>query len=379
MSSFGRSNQPAAVTTAAVVDDSHEKHDFDDASLSTRPTFGQWLKIHWRDILTMIAMGAIGLGVYEAPPAPSRSFPVYYPDGDVVFPQYAYPSRHEIIPIWAAALLASLVPILVFLLMQFRIRSFWDVNNAVLGLLYALICAAVFQVFIKWLIGGLRPHFLAVCKPRTPVNGAQTGNGFGNIMYDRKVCTGDKHEIDDALESMPSGHTTAAFAGFVFLYLYLNAKLKVWSNYHPAMWKLIVTYMPILGACLIAGSLTIDAYHNWYDLLAGAIIGTIFAFSAYRMVYASVWDFRFNHIPLSRYAPFTYNSQLGPFGGFQDAMWTRQAGWGQGSASVGGAPFDVSNQGGFTAGTSHGNGLGTQQGVSRKPVGLSPVAGEQMV
>lgn len=229
------------------------------------------------------------------------------------------------------------------------------------------------------LIGGLRPHFLAVCKPRTPINGAQTGNGFGNIMYDRKVCTGDKHEIDDALESMPSGHTTAAFAGFVFLYLYLNAKLKVWSNYHPAMWKLIVTYMPILGACLIAGSLTIDAYHNWYDLLAGAIIGTIFAFSAYRMVYASVWDFRFNHIPLSRYAPFTYNSQLGPFGGFQDAIWTRQAGWGQGSASVGGAPFDVSDQGGFTAGNSHGNGFGAQQGVSRKPVGLSPVAGEQMV
>ena len=25
------------------------------------------------------------------------------------------------------------------------------------------------------------------------------------------------------------------------------------------------------------------------------------AFSAYRMVYASVWDFRFNHIPLTRH------------------------------------------------------------------------------
>ena len=66
-----------------------------------------------------------------------------------------------------------------------------------------------------------------------------------------QICTGDINEIDDSLESMPSGHTTAAFAGFVFLYLYLKAKLKVFSNYHPAMWKLIAIYAPLLGACLI--------------------------------------------------------------------------------------------------------------------------------
>lgn len=57
--------------------------------------------------------------------------------------------RNEIIPIWAAAMMASLIPIVVFLLMQIRIRSFWDVNNAVIGLLYSLITAAVFQVFLK--------------------------------------------------------------------------------------------------------------------------------------------------------------------------------------------------------------------------------------
>jgi membrane-associated phospholipid phosphatase len=44
-------------------------------------------------------------------------------------------------------------------------------------------------------------------------------------MYDRNICTGDPDDIDDSLESFPSGHSTASFAGFVFLYLYLNAKL----------------------------------------------------------------------------------------------------------------------------------------------------------
>lgn len=238
------------------------------------------------------------------------------------------PLRKEIIPIWAAALLAALVPITVFLICQIRVRSFWDVNNATIGLLYSLIGAAVFQVFVKWLIGGLRPHFLAVCKPDPAlVLAAQgAGDGFKSIYFQPDICTGDKAEINDALESMPSGHTTAAFAGFVFLYLYLNAKLKVFSTYHPAMWKLIAIYAPILGAVLIGGALTIDEFHNWYDVFAGAAIGTVFAFSSYRMVYAAIWDFRYNHIPLNRGSPFMYGHGHGSE--LSNAVFTRKGGFG---------------------------------------------------
>lgn len=48
------------------------------SSYNSRPTFGQWLKRTWLDIVTMAIMGAIGLGVYMADPAPSRSFPGMY-------------------------------------------------------------------------------------------------------------------------------------------------------------------------------------------------------------------------------------------------------------------------------------------------------------
>lgn len=149
--------------------------------------------------------------------------------------------------------------------MQIRVRSFWDVNNATIGLLYGLISAAVFQVFLKWLIGGLRPHFLAVCQPDiTRIANQYDAKGYKELYFTRDICTGDTDLIDDSLESFPSGHTTAAFAGFVYLYLYLNAKLKVFSNYQPAMWKLVAIYAPILGAVLIGGALTIDEFHNWY-------------------------------------------------------------------------------------------------------------------
>ncbi|KAH6892590.1 phosphatidic acid phosphatase type 2/haloperoxidase [Thelonectria olida] len=296
-------------------------------SMATRPSFGQWLKHTWLDLVTMVLMGVVGLGVYQAHPAPSRSFAVTFSDGEVVFPDFAFPLRDEIIPIWLAAFLASVIPIVVILLMQIRVRSFWDVNNAVIGLLYSLITAAVFQVFLKWLIGGLRPHFLDVCKPDVSLanNKGYNRKGFQQIYYTREICTGDEDQIDDSLESFPSGHTTAAFAGFIFLYLYLNAKLKVFSNYHPSMWKLILIYAPVLGAVLIGGALTIDEFHNWYDVLAGAIIGTMMAFSAYRMTYAAIWDWRYNHIPLNRGAPFMYAMEGAEL---SDAVFTRKAGWG---------------------------------------------------
>ncbi|KAL6876198.1 phosphatidic acid phosphatase type 2/haloperoxidase [Trichoderma longibrachiatum] len=330
-------------------------------SMATRPRFGQWLKVTWLDILTMVAMGAIGLGVYEAKPAPTRSFPVTFSDGEIVWPEFGYPLRKEIIPIWLAAFLAAVIPIVVILLMQIRIRSFWDVNNGIIGLLYALICAAVFQVFLKWLIGGLRPHFLDVCKPdlsRVTTSGLDRV-GYQQIYFTRDICTGDPDQIDDSLESFPSGHTTAAFAGFVYLSLYLNAKLKVFANYHPAMWKLIAVWAPVLGATLIGGALTIDEFHNWYDVFAGAVIGTVMAFSAYRMLYASIWDWRFNHIPLNRGVAFPYAAGNGDL---FDSTFTRRVGWG--TESFAGAGYGGAGAGaGAGAGGVH-NGMHGANGVN---------------
>lgn len=374
--------------------------------MATRPTFGHWLKVTWLDILTMIIMGAVGLGVsdawsfkqsrpviltpylvffalqvYMAHPAPSRSFAVTFSDGEVVYPEFAYPMRKEIVPIWLAAFLATVIPIVVILAMQVRIRSFWDANNAIVGLLYGVIAAAVFQVFIKWLIGGLRPHFLTVCRPDVSLASADPGitdggynaKGFNQIYYTREICTGDRDEIDDSLESMPSGHATAAFAGFVYLYLYLNAKLKVFANYHPAMWKLVAIYAPLLGACLIGGALTIDEFHNWYDIVAGAVIGTVMAFSAYRMCYAAIWDWRINHVPLSRVAPIAFAGDHELAG----ATFTRRAGWGIGGAAA--AETGLGGNGVAPVGGVAGNGAGGLGYPHRKPVASGMRRGDEMV
>ncbi|KAI9637072.1 phosphatidic acid phosphatase type 2/haloperoxidase [Dioszegia hungarica] len=276
-----------------------QQHQQDRRGFSQGFSLLRWLKLHGIDLITMAAMGAVGLGVYEANPAPSRSFPVFNLDGNIAYPEFAYPLRKNIIPIWAAAFMAFFIPALFFVLFQIRIRNIESLLGTTMGLLESLITGAVFQVFHKWLIGGLRPHFLDVCQPDvskiTP-----SGNGFQRIMYDRSICTGDQNEINDSLESWMSGHSTAAFAGFVYLFLYFNAQLKVMSNHRPAYWKMVLTIAPLLGASLIAASLTVDEFHNWYDCLGGAVTGTLCAFVAYRKTFAATWDFRFNHILLPR-------------------------------------------------------------------------------
>lgn len=202
---------------------------------------------------------------------------MYFQDGSVVYPQFAYPLRKEIIPIWVATLIAFIVPFFFFTLFQVRRKSMDDWLTTNFGLLRStyspetsyicvgfadgktgLITAAVFQVFIKWLIGGLRPHFYSVCQPNIQPGAAPSGVGFSSLMYDRSICTGDRKQINDSLESMPSGHSTAAWAGLFYLALYFNAQLKVMSAHNPAYWKMILFFAPLLGAFLISGALTID-------------------------------------------------------------------------------------------------------------------------
>ena len=298
-----------------------------------------YIRTFWMDYLAMALLGALGLGIYYLRPAATRVFPVYFRNGEIVNPEFTYPFRADIIPIWLAAFLAFIVPFIFIMLMQIRVRSLNDVNTAVMGLLFSLISAAVFQVFIKWLIGGLRPHFFSVCKPNINATNVGSGTGFDGLLFDRSICTGNEKEINDALESMPSGYSTAAFAGLVYCSLYINAKLKVFANYRPQYWKFVLFYAPLLGAVLIASSLTIDHYHHWYDILAGSVIGTMFAFGAYRCQYASVWDFRFNHIPLPRIEAergFDYHLEHIQY----EMSASRKGGLNSGNRLIG-APFDA--------------------------------------
>lgn len=354
-----------------------------------------WLKVSWRDILALAALGAASQAIYITPLASTRNFPITFTQsGDIVYPEFAYPNRGWILSPSLSGIISALVPIGVIVLAQIRIRSFWDLNNGIMGVLYSLILGTLFQVVIKQLIGGFRPYFLEVCQPdisRAASNNSTGLNavGFQKIMYTVDVCTNpDKQALKNAMTSFPSGHSTAAFAGFVFLFLWMNAKLKVWANFRSSFWWLALLFAPILGAALSACALSVDQAHNWYDILAGAVIGTVMAFATYRVLYASIWDWRYNHIPLKKDRLFDYVHDIGP-AHMEKALFIRKLGWGRrrGHRRATGEKRGAGSVRSSTTYARNGSGVSP----SRVPVSYpeatrtshahrgGPVAGEQMV
>lgn len=124
-----------------------------------------------------------------------------------------------------------------------------------------------------------------------------------------------------------------------------------------------------------------------YDVVAGAVIGTATALVAFRQTFASVWDFRFNHIPLPRTSslflrrgiqsssgavPHAGFAADGPFftyrwqpAGAVLPSWslpmTREGGWGTLDEEHVGAPFDATAMG--LGGLGGGRGGGFRGGV----------------
>ena len=298
----------------------------------------------------------------------TRTFPITFNDsGDIVYPEMAYPSRGWMISTWVSGITTFCVPILVYILAQIRIKSAWDANSAIVGTIWAVALATLFQVFTKTLVGGFRPYFLDVCMPDVslasdPKHNATglNGVGFHQIMYTVEVCTQpDAKLLRTAASSFPSGHSAAGFAGFGFLFLWLNSKLKVWADYRPAFWKLLLTMLPLLGGWLNACILTVDGAHHWYDILGGSMIGLLMALVSYRTTYAAVWDWRYNHLPLQGREAFVYGSDDNM--DYTGKTLTRKVGWG-GKKDWLREEDDGAN--GRTTSAEH---LGSQGGVSWDP------------
>ncbi|KAK0649996.1 phosphatidic acid phosphatase type 2/haloperoxidase [Cercophora newfieldiana] len=305
--------------------------------------FVRWVKESWKDILTIIVLGIASQLIYKAPLKTTRTFPVTFTEsGDIVWPELAFPERGWIISPALSGILATLVPIAVIIVAQIRIRSFWDANNGVLGVLYSVILGTIFQVIIKIWAGGFRPYFLTVCQPDISLAAGRNitglnGVGFRQVMYTVDICTNpDKGTLKNAMTSFPSGHATVAFAGYVFLFLWMNAKLKVWSNSQTSFYWLALLAVPLLGAVLMAIALSISQDHHWYDILAGCIIGSLAAFASYRILYAAVFDWRYNHIPLKRREALDYTAWSTPHY-LERAVFVKKLGWGR--RRVGGRSF----------------------------------------
>ncbi|KAK3826727.1 MAG: phosphatidic acid phosphatase type 2/haloperoxidase [Linnemannia gamsii] len=192
----------------------------------------------------------------------------------------------EAVPIWALCLIMAVFPAVLMFIVSIGVRkSPYDFHNGLLGLLLSVLLTTIFTQVIKVSVGKHRPDFLARCVPM--MNGAP-------LIYDRPlqlwtidVCTQtDKHILKDGMRSFPSGHASTAFAGLVYLALWMGGKMHVFDRKGYSL-KPVLLFMPILAAILIAVSRVQDYRHSATDVTWGAIIGIIFAVFSYLQYYPS--------------------------------------------------------------------------------------------
>ncbi|XP_049645021.1 phospholipid phosphatase 2 [Suncus etruscus] len=120
----------------------------------------------------------------------------------------------------------------------------------------------------KYMIGRLRPCFLAVCDPDWSRINCST------YVQVETVCRGSPANVTEARLSFYSGHSSFAMYCMVFLALYVQARLCwKWARLlRPTVQSLLVAFALYVGYSRVS-----DYKHHWSDVLAGFLQGALVA------------------------------------------------------------------------------------------------------
>ncbi|KAI0461805.1 hypothetical protein LJB42_004880 [Komagataella kurtzmanii] len=146
---------------------------------------------------------------------------------------------------------------------------------SLLGLTSSVFTTSFITGILKGWIGRCRPDFLERCLP--------SETALEDVWYEAPdVCTTDDlAALYDGFKTTPSGHSSVSFAGLSYSAFWLAGQLGAGVEGSDT-WKSWVSSMPLFGACYIALSRTQDYRHHFVDVIIGAIIGTVFAYTYYR-------------------------------------------------------------------------------------------------
>ncbi|NWY05095.1 PLPP2 phosphatase, partial [Nothoprocta ornata] len=161
-----------------------------------------------------------------------------------------------------------------------RLYSRSEFNNYVAALYKVLgtflFGAAVSQSLTdlaKYMIGRLRPNFLAVCNPDW-----SRVNCSGYVQLE-SVCRGAGWNVTEL--SFYSGHSSFGMYCMVFLALYVQARL-VWKG--ARLLRPTIQFFLIAFAIYVGYTRVSDYKHHWSDVLAGLLQGALIAVLIVRYV-----------------------------------------------------------------------------------------------
>ncbi|RDL41966.1 uncharacterized protein BP5553_01945 [Venustampulla echinocandica] len=166
-------------------------------------------------------------------------------------PEISYPFVHkEKVPMVLAGIVCFAVPaVIIFLVALILVpgpavpkgtpknliwkRKLWEWHMGWLGLALSLASAFLITNGMKNLFGKPRPDLISRCRPDLAnialyATGGVNSTHAGFNLVTAAICTNpDKAELDDGFRSYPSGHSSFAAAGLIYLSLFLASKLAI--------------------------------------------------------------------------------------------------------------------------------------------------------
>lgn len=168
---------------------------------------------------------------------------------------------------WVNYIVSGVVPACIMALWSgVIVRDIDDAIASVTGLASSLSTVSAVTNVIKFVVGRPRPNY------------------YADVLVNEQ----------DARRSFVSGHTSWAFAGQVFLSLWLLGKCRLHcqrSRRSPSpLTRTVLSLVPTLVAVWIALTRLTDYHHHYSDVLAAACIGTVGACLVYRLNFPSIFD-----------------------------------------------------------------------------------------
>ncbi|CAF0930169.1 unnamed protein product [Adineta steineri] len=222
-----------------------------------------------------------------------------------------YPLRDDTIPVYAAVLLSIGLPLAIMWFTEVFKRFYYSIYprqrfvtrldfcgmrsiniSPIVRNLYMLTVTFAYGYLATWVlteitknfVGELRPDFIAICRPTYNCSAVTSLYQYDTYLQDTVDYTcqnTDTSAVRDARRSFFSGHTSPVFYGFAFLIMYIHV---AWSWRHLGIIGHLFQVGLAILACYIGYTRISDYRHHWWDVLVGAIVGSLVAFVTFKFI-----------------------------------------------------------------------------------------------
>lgn len=231
--------------------------------------------------------------------------PVHERDFALDDPIISHPYTHEQVSSFANWYISVIFPIAIVVYWGLLRRSSHEAHHGALACWTAFCISHLVTDFLKNRVGRLRPDFLARCE-------------WSDSMH---ACTGSSKDVHNGRMSFPSGHSSTAFSGLGFLFLFLAGKtgaLHVTASpylstaFSSRLLRLGLAVSPLILATWIAVSRLEDYRHHKEDVIVGSLIGFASAYLSYTIYWENPFSDKVYQEGLTAQPRLVYDSQAAP-------------------------------------------------------------------